>query len=130
MTPQQFADSLIAAFADSHAERYFAHFHPDATFLFHDTPGRIESRSAYETMWAEWEREAGFRVLTCRSTNQRVQEHGDLAVFSHDVHTVRFIDGAEDEVFERETIVLQRDTDTWTCIHEHLSPDPARTANA
>jgi len=47
MTPQQFADSLIAAFADSHAERYFAHFHPDATFLFHDTPGRIESRSAY-----------------------------------------------------------------------------------
>jgi len=39
-------------------------------------------------------------------------------------------DGAEDEVFERETIVLQRDADTWTCIHEHLSPDPARTANA
>ena len=78
-------------------------------------------------MWAEWEREAGFRVLTCRSTNQRVQEHGDLAVFSHDVHTVRFIDGAEDEVFERETIVLQRDADTWTCIHEHLSdPKPKR----
>ena len=130
MTPQQFADSLVAAFADSHAERYFAHFDPDATFLFHDTPGRIESRSAYEAIWAEWEREAGFRVLACRSTNRRVQEHGDLAVFSHDVHTVRFIDGAEDEVFERETIVLQRDADTWTCIHEHLSPDPARAASA
>ena len=52
MTPQQFADSLVAAFADSNAERYFAHFHPDATFLFHDAPGRIESRSAYEAMWA------------------------------------------------------------------------------
>ena len=126
MTPIDFADSLVAAFAASDAERYFAHFDRDATFLFHDTPGRIESRADYEAMWAEWEREAGFRVVSCASTGRRVQEHADLAVFTHDVHTVRELDGGRDEVFERETIVLRRDGDTWTCIHEHLSPDPRR----
>ena len=125
MTPLSFATSLVSAFAASDAEAYFAHFDPDATFLFHDTPGRLESRAAYEELWAEWEREAGFRVLVCESTNQRVQEYAETAVFSHDVHTVRQIDGAEDEVFERETIVLRRDGNTWTCVHEHLSPDPA-----
>ena len=79
-------------------------------------------------MWAEWERDNGFRVLACESTAQRVQEYGDLAVFTHDVRTVRLIDGAEDEVFERETIVLHRRGDSWTCVHEHLSPDPAHAA--
>lgn len=126
MTPAEFADSLVAAFAASDAERYFSHFHPDATFLFHDTPRRLESRAAYEALWTEWELQADFRVLSCRSSDPRVQEHGDLAVFTHDVHTVRRIQGLEDEVFERETIVLLRDGDTWTCVHEHLSPDPAK----
>jgi ketosteroid isomerase-like protein len=126
MTPLEFADSIVAAFAASDAERYFEHFHPDATFLFHDTAGRIESRADYESTWAEWERDADFRVLACTSTAQRVQEYADLAVFTHDVHTVRRIDGEPDEVFERETIVLRREGDSWTCIHEHLSPDPAR----
>ncbi len=127
MTPLEFAESLVAAFAASDAERYFAHFDPDATFLFHDTPGRIESRADYEALWAEWEQEAAFRVLSCRSTGQRVQEYADFAVFSHDVHTVRILDGLQDEVYERETIVLRRTGDTWTCVHEHLAPDPART---
>jgi ketosteroid isomerase-like protein len=124
MTPLEFADSLVAAFAASDVDRYFAHFDAEATFLFHDTPGRLETRADYEAMWAEWEREAGFRVLSCESTARRVQEYADLAVFTHDVHTVRLIEGVEDEVFERETIVLRRDGDTWTCVHEHLSPDP------
>ena len=128
MTPLEFAESLVAAFATSDADRYFAHFHPDATFLFHDTAGRIESRASYEAMWAEWERDAGFRVLSCTSTAQRVQEYADVAVFTHDVHTVRLLDGTEDEVFERETIVLLREGDAWTCVHEHLSPDPARSS--
>ncbi len=128
MTPLEFADSLVTAFAASDAETYFAHFDPEATFLFHDTPGRLESRAEYEAMWAEWEREAGFRVLACSSTGRRVQEHADLAVFTHDVHTVRLIDGVQDEVFERETIVLRRTGESWTCIHEHLSPDPAKVA--
>ncbi len=77
-------------------------------------------------MWAESEREAGFRVVSFESTGQRVQEYAELAVFTHDLHTVRELDGNRDEVFERETIVLRRDGDTWTCIHENLSPDPRR----
>jgi ketosteroid isomerase-like protein len=104
MSPSSFAASLVATFAASDAAAYFSHFHPDATFLFHDTPGLIESRADYEALWAEWERDAGFRVLACESTDQHVQQHGDLAVFTHSVRTR---------------------SDTWTCIHEHLSPDPA-----
>ena len=126
MTPAAFVESLVAAFAASDAQRYFAHFHPDATFLFHDTPGRLESRAAYEAIWAEWEHENGFRVLECESLGSRLQEYADLAVFTHDVRTVRLVDDAREEVFERETIVLRRDGESWTCVHEHLSPDPAR----
>ena len=44
--------SLVAAFAASDATAYFAHFHPDASFLFHDTPGLIRSRADYEALWA------------------------------------------------------------------------------
>ena len=124
MTPLEFVDSLVAAFASSDSDRYFAHFDPEATFLFYDTAHRIESRADYHAMWAEWEREAGFRVLACTSTAQRVHEYGDLAVFTHHVHTVRLLNDTEDEVFERETIVLRRDGDTWICVHEHLSPEP------
>ena len=54
-----------------------------------------------------------------------MQEYADLAVFTHDVRTLRLIGGREDEVLERETIVLRRAGDTWTCVHEHLSPDPS-----
>jgi ketosteroid isomerase-like protein len=124
MTPLEFATSLIESFAAHDRSRYFEHFHPDATFLFHDTPGLVQSRADYEAMWAGWERDAGFQVLGCVSTGQRVQEYADLAVFTHSVHTVRLIDGTQDEVFERETIVLLRQGTTWTCVHEHLSPDP------
>ncbi len=126
MTPAAFVESLVAAFAASDAQRYFAHFHPDATFFFHDTPGRLESRADYEALWAGWERDAGFRVLECDSLSPRLQEYADLAVFTHDVRTLRQVDGTQEEVFERETIVLRRDGDSWTCVHEHLSPDPAR----
>jgi ketosteroid isomerase-like protein len=130
MTPIEFAGSLVDAFRSSDAAAYFAHFDPGATFLFHDTAGRVESRAAYEEMWAEWERADGFRVLECESSNQRVQEYGDTAVFTHDVHTVRRIAGANDEVFERETIVLRHQGGSWTCVHEHLSPDPAHAGMA
>ena len=126
MTPLDHVESLVAAFRASDSTAYFAHFARDATFLFHDTPGRIENREAYEQIWAGWEREAGFRVLLCESSNRHLQEYGDLAVFTHDVRTVRLVDGIEDEVAERETIVLRRIGETWTCVHEHLSPDPGR----
>jgi ketosteroid isomerase-like protein len=125
MSPSSFAESLVAAFAASDAAAYFAHFDPDATFLFHDTPGLVGSRADYEALWAEWERDAGFRVLACESTDRHVQQHGDLAVFTHTVRTRRLVDNTEEELHERETIVLRREGDTWTCMHEHLSPDPA-----
>jgi ketosteroid isomerase-like protein len=125
VTPADFAASLVGAFATGDVEGYFAHFDPDATFLFHDTPGRLESRAAYEAQWAQWERDHGFRVAACTSSNQRVQEYDGLAVFTHDVHTVRIVDGVEDAVDERETIVLRRSGESWTCVHEHLSPAPA-----
>jgi ketosteroid isomerase-like protein len=125
MSPSSFAESLVAAFAASDAAAYFGHFHPDATFLFHDTPGLVGSRADYEALWAEWETDAGFRVLACESTDRHVQQHGDLAVFTHTVRTRRLVDDTEEELHERETIVLRREGDTWTCIHEHLSPDPA-----
>ena len=125
MSPSSFAESLVAAFAASDAATYVSHFHPDATFLFHDTPGLVRSRADYEALWAEWERDAGFRVLACESTDRHVQQHGDLAVFTHTVRTRRLVDNTEEELHERETIVLRREGDTWTCIHEHLSPDPA-----
>jgi ketosteroid isomerase-like protein len=125
MSPSSFAESLVAAFAASDAAAYFEHFHPDATFLFHDTPGLVGSRADYEALWAEWERDAGFRVLACESTDRHVQQHGDLAVFTHSVRTRRLVDNTEEELHERETIVLRREGDTWTCMHEHLSRDPA-----
>jgi len=124
MTPLAFAESLVAAFASSDAPAYFAHFHPDATFLFHDTPGLVGSRGEYEALWARWEREDGFRVLACESTDRRVDEHGGIAVFTHAVRTTRVVDGVEEVLRERETIVLVGDGDGWTCVHEHLSPDP------
>jgi ketosteroid isomerase-like protein len=124
VTPQAFAESLVAAFASSDASAYFAHFHPDATFLFHDTPGLLGSRAEYEALWALWERDDGFRVLACESTNQRVDEHGEVAVFTHSVRTRREIGGQEEVLHERETIVLLGDRDGWACVHEHLSPDP------
>ncbi len=64
-------------------------------------------------------------MLGCESANRRLQQYADTAVFSHDVHAVRRIDGVTDEVFERETIVLRRCGSTWTRVHEHLSPDPS-----
>ena len=128
MTPQEFAASLVAAFASGDTASYFAHFHPDATFVFHDVPGRLESRAAYERLWAEWVQEAGLRIQQCTSSNAHLQELGDLAVFSHDVHTVREVEGSTEELRERETIVLHRDGDTWSCVHEHLSPDPGHAA--
>jgi ketosteroid isomerase-like protein len=129
LTPAAFAESLVAAFAASDARAYFAHFHPDATFLFHDTPGLVASRADYEALWAGWERDAGFRVLACESSNQDLREHGDLAVFTHSVRTRRLVDGVEEELRERETIVLLRDGERWTCVHEHLSPDPTWTTS-
>ena len=46
---------------------YFAHFHPDATFLFHTTDRRLTSTEEYRQEWAQWVAEDGFAVRDCVS---------------------------------------------------------------
>jgi hypothetical protein len=84
----------------------------------------LESRHAYEELWAQWQREHGLRVLSCRSSNQRVQDFATVAVFTHDVETTVSTSTGEETVYERETIVFARAGSGWLAVHEHLSADP------
>ncbi|MBK7975499.1 MAG: nuclear transport factor 2 family protein [Deltaproteobacteria bacterium] len=124
------ADAIVAAFGRHDAKAYFARFAPEATFVFHTTPRRLESRAEYEAEWAKWEKEDGFHVRGCRSSNQRVQLLGDVAVFSHSVRTELTMNSGPSTVRERETIVFQRRAGGWIAVHEHLSPDPSAQAPA
>ena len=113
-------DRIIDDFAHHRRDAYFAGFAPDATFLFHNVDHRLESRQAYETLWADWESE-GFQVLSCSSTNRRIQLFGSIAVFSHDVETKAKLAGVAETSRERESIVLGLTDGVWLGIHEHLS---------
>ncbi|GII23884.1 YybH family protein [Planosporangium mesophilum] len=117
------ARSLVAAFGSHDVPRYFASFADDASFLFHNSDEVITSRSRYEEIWRSWER-GGFRVLGCRSLDQRVQLLGpDTAIFTHRVRTL--LEGEAAELRERETIVFRRNgSGRWLGVHEHLSADP------
>lgn len=117
------AGQLVEAFASHDTTAYFASFAPDATFVFHTHAVPLGDRAAYRELWTAWERD-GFRVLSCSSSEQRVQVLGaDVAVFSHRVHTVLRTGDGQEAVDERETIVFQRQTDgEWLAVHEHLSP--------
>ena len=114
------ADRIIDDFSHHRRDAYFAGFAPDATFLFHNVDHRLESRQAYETLWTDWEGE-GFQVLSCSSTNRRIQLFGSIAVFSHDVETKAELAGTAETSRERETIVLGLTDGVWLGIHEHLS---------
>lgn len=118
----QAAVDVIAAFGAHDTARYFGAFAPDATFLFHAEPALITSRAEYEALWASWEAD-GFRVVSCRSVNPRLDlVTDDVAVFTHAVRTQ--LAGEDAEQRERETIVLRRDADgRWLGVHEHLSLD-------
>jgi len=116
----QAAAALVEAFASNHAERYFACFSEDATFLFHTVPQPLMSRLAYEQLWAEWQAE-GFAVLGCQSSNGQVSLQGDVAIFMHDVATRLRIGGEELRLQERETIVFRLHGGRWLACHEHLS---------
>ncbi len=119
------AATLVAAFAAHDTEGYFGAFAPDATFVFYPTETLLGSRAEYERLWAEWESE-GFQVLGCRSLEGRVDLlTDDVAVFTHRVRTRVHIDGADEDLAERETIVFRRTPQgSWLGVHEHLSPDP------
>ncbi|MBG6214209.1 MAG: nuclear transport factor 2 family protein [Cryobacterium sp.] len=114
-------DAIIDNFSRHQTRAYFDGFATDATFLFHSTPHRLESRADYEDLWTEWEQTAGFRVHGCTSTNRRLQVFGRVAIFSHDVETTLELQGTTQTLDERESIVLEYRHGTWLCVHEHLS---------
>jgi ketosteroid isomerase-like protein len=119
------AEQLVAAFAEGRVDDYFACFADDATFVFHTTPERLESREAYRSLWRRWEAEDGFRVLACASSHQLVAPLGDdAAVFVHDVATRVTTSAGDEDLRERETIVFARRQGRWLAVHEHLSPAP------
>ena len=120
------AQRLIDAFARHDTKAYFDAFAPEASFIFHTTSTLLHSRADYERLWHEWERELGFHVLRCDSSDQTVQLLGDVGIFHHRVHTHLQTHDGQVELDERETIVFARHADGhWLAVHEHLSPTPA-----
>lgn len=117
-------DDLVAAFGATDTAAYFGGFSPDATFVFHSEPARLNDRAAYEALWASWLAE-GWRVVSCVSSDRLVQTYGDVAVLSHTVDTVTSVDGEQTSTRERETIVFVLDGDRLVAVHEHLSTTPA-----
>lgn len=122
------ADAIVAAFGRHDSKAYFALFAPEATFVFHTTPRRLDSRADYEAEWAKWEKDDGFRVRSCRSTNQKAQLFGDVAVFSHSTRTELSTKQGDDILLERETIIFHRRGGKWVAVHEHVSPDPVQAS--
>ncbi|HJV13584.1 MAG TPA: nuclear transport factor 2 family protein [Propionibacteriaceae bacterium] len=121
------AERLVAAFGSGRLDDYFACFADDATFLFHNTPERLESVDAYRRLWDRWVREDDFRVTGCISSGVRVQILGDAAVFLHDVITDVTTRAGAETLHERETIIFARQggDGRWLAVHEHLSPAPS-----
>ena len=117
------AEELIAAFAATDTAAYFACFSPDATFVFHPEPHRLDDRAAYEQLWASW-LDGGWRVVSCQSSDRLVQIYGDTAVFTHTVDTVVSVGAEHTALRERETIVFVLDGDRVVAVHEHLSTAP------
>jgi kynurenine formamidase/ketosteroid isomerase-like protein len=118
------AAAIVDAFGRHDTERYFALFAPEASFVFHSTSRRLENLAAYREEWANWEKELGFRVRSCKSSDQKVQLFGDVAVFSHSVRTDLSTKDGETTMHERETIVFHRRNGKWIAVHEHLSLQP------
>lgn len=117
------AAKIVADFGAHKKEAYFSNFSEAATFVFYTHNSRLESRAEYVKLWDSWESEDGFRVHGCKSTNQLVQSIGeDFAIFTHDVESSVELVGETSTVFERETIVFEKQASNWIAVHEHLSP--------
>lgn len=116
------AASLVASFGRHATDAYFAHFAPEATFVFYNHPHVLGGRADYQALWGEWEKD-GFRILSCHSSNQAVSLIStDCAVFTHHVDTRAHIGGETMSLTERETIVFVLRDGKWLAVHEHLSP--------
>ncbi|MGR2753335.1 YybH family protein [Agromyces arachidis] len=119
------ASAIVDAFAATDGARYFSTFAPDASFVFHSEPARLDDRAAYERLWAEWV-EGGWRVASCESTDRLVQPFPGGAVFTHSVATAVETPDGPDAYRERETIVFRTDpVRGLVAVHEHLSPAPS-----
>ncbi len=121
---QEIRAAAAAIVTASDPAAYFARFAPDATFIFHSSPRRLNSRAEYEAEWNRWEREDQFKVLSCTSSDQRVQLLGNTAIFTHSVRTDLSTKQGRSMLLERETIVFNRTGGHWLGVHEHLSPEP------
>ena len=120
------AAKIVADFGAHRTADYFAGFATDASFMFYTHTQRLDSRAQYESLWAKWEAEDGFKVHACRSSNQLVQVLGDdAAVFSHLVSSDIEFGGQVSTIAERETIVFAKQGGRWVAVHEHLSPETA-----
>lgn len=117
------AAKIVADFGAHDKESYFSNFSEDATFIFYTHAERLRSRADYQSLWDVWETQDGFRVHGCLSTNQLVQLISPVfAIFSHDVETKAEMAGETSTVFEKETIVFEKQNSGWVAVHEHLSP--------
>lgn len=118
------ANAIVAAFSATDTDAYFSGFAPDASFVFHPEPARLNSRAAYEVMWNGWVAE-GWRVTACRSSDPLVQVFPGGAVFSHTVDTSVETAAGPESYTERETIVFTlTPAGGLVAVHEHLSTVP------
>lgn len=115
------AAQIVTAFSANDAAAYFGAFAPDASFVFHPEPRRLNSRAEYEELWQGWIAD-GWRVLSCVSTDQLAHGFPGGGVFSHTVATtVDLGNGAQDSYLERESIIFRTEADGLLAVHEHLS---------
>ncbi|MFZ9702266.1 MAG: YybH family protein [Candidatus Nanopelagicales bacterium] len=120
----QQAAHLVSCFAQHDFDKYFECFADDAVFIFHTSNNVLRNKAEYQKEWKKWEQEWGFKVESCKSTNQLVQLFNDVAIFSHTVDTTLNTSAGKKSFTERETIVFQFQNDKWIAVHEHLSPMP------
>jgi ketosteroid isomerase-like protein len=120
----QAAAHLVSCFAQHDFDKYFECFSSDTVFVFYTTKNVLINKSEYQKEWKNWEKDWGFHVEDCKSSNQRVQMFDDIAIFSHDVATTLNTSDGRKSFEERETIVFNYQNDKWIAVHEHLSPMP------
>ena len=98
---------MTAAFSEGRIDDYFACFADEASFVFHTTAERLESRAEYLEMWRRWVLEDDLVIISCVSSRQMVQVVGkDAAVFVHDVETLLRTHSGTSTEHERETIIF------------------------
>jgi ketosteroid isomerase-like protein len=123
------ADLLVAAFAATDTDGYFACFAAGATFVFHTDPRPVIVLEEYVRDWSDWT-DSGWSVVSAESSDRRVDLHGDVAVFTHSVRTTSQDPSGVRTVEERETIVFSRGSDgRLLAVHEHLSAAPAEESD-